>query len=112
MIHYFYAFRQDIFKMRVCKVFCMCLNRGFSRKTRKTRMGGSQDKFLFKRFGQTLNRNLGVPNSIIREIREICDNPRFRHQNGKRLRQRTLSQTFAKYGHTLNCFRVGIIEYP
>ena len=63
-------------------------------------MGGWQDKLLFKRFRQTLNRNWGVTNTIIREIREIGDNPRFRQQNGKRLSQRTLAQTFAKYGHT------------
>ncbi|RKU14099.1 hypothetical protein C6501_08740 [Candidatus Poribacteria bacterium] len=41
-----------------------------SRITRRTRRGGWQDKFLFKRFRQTLNRRLGVPNLIIREIRD------------------------------------------
>ena len=66
-------------------------------------MEGWQDKFLFKGLRQTLNRNLGVPNSIIREIREIRDNLRFRQQNGKRLRQRTLAQTFAKiFTHPLH----------
>ena len=49
-----------------------------TRRTRKTRMGGWQDKFLFKRFRQTLNRRLGVPNLIIRAIGEIRDNLRFR----------------------------------
>ena len=37
---------------------------------------------------------------IIRVIRVIRVNPRFRRENGKRLRQDTLAQTFAKYLHT------------
>ncbi|RKU13157.1 hypothetical protein C6501_09805 [Candidatus Poribacteria bacterium] len=43
-------------------------------------MGGWQDKFLFKRLRQTLDKHLGIPNSKIREICEICGNPRFRQK--------------------------------
>ncbi len=47
-----------------------------TRMTRISRMGDWQDKFLFKRFRQTLNRRLGVPNLIIRAIGEIRDSDR------------------------------------
>ncbi len=71
--------------------------------------GDWQDKFLFKRLRHTVNRCLGVPNSIIRVIRVIRDSDR---KNGKRLGQRTLDQTFAVnwiYSYGIRCVKLWLL---
>ena len=62
------------------RVITDCANYAYSlsasrraRRTRMTRIVFWSDKVLFKRLRQTLNRRLGVPNSIIRVFRVFRD---------------------------------------